>query len=355
MSLHILGNRNKDMKHLLNTLFITTQGSYIAREGETLLIRVEHETKNRFPVVQLQSVICFGQVSMSPPAMGLCAEHGVTVSFLSEQGKFIARVVGPVSGNVLLRKEQYRFSDNLDASTAIARNMITGKLVNCRNMLMRGARERDDVESKAILASSAKAFTRHLRALPDSANLDELRGKEGDASADYFAVFDHFITVNKEDFYFRFRSRRPPLDNINAMLSFVYTLLVHDTVSALEGVGLDPAVGFMHRDRPGRPSLALDLMEELRPVLADRLVIALINRQQVQGCGFTKTECGGVIMDNETRKTVLVAWQERKQEEITHPFIGEKIKIGLIPHVQALLFARFLRGDLEAYPPFFWK
>jgi CRISPR-associated protein Cas1 len=343
------------MRHLLNSLFITTQGSYVAREGETLLIRVEHETRNRFPVVQLQSIVCFGQVSMSPPAMELCAEHGVTVSFLSEQGKFIARVVGPVSGNVLLRREQYRYADVPEMATIIARNMLTGKLVNCRNMLMRAAREREDVESRAILASAAKAFTRHVHGLADVNDLDTLRGKEGSASADYFAVFDHFIAINKDDFLFRVRSRRPPLDNINALLSFIYTLLVHDTVSALECVGLDPAVGFLHRDRPGRPGLALDMMEELRPALADRLVVALVNRQQVQGKGFTKTESGGVLMDNDTRKTVLVAWQERKQEEIMHPFIGEKIKIGLIPHVQAQLFARFLRDDLEAYPPFFWK
>ena len=343
------------MKHLLNTLFITTQGTYIAREGDTLLIRVEHETKNRFPVLQLQSVVCFGQVSMSPPAMELCSAHGVTVSFLSEQGRFIARVCGPVSGNVLLRREQYRYADIPEMSTSIARNMLTGKLVNSRNMLMRAAREREEIESKAILASAAKAFSRHLRGITEVNNLEILRGKEGDASADYFAVFDHFLTANKDDFHFRVRSRRPPLDNVNALLSFIYTLLVHDTVSALETVGLDPAVGFLHRDRPGRPGLALDMMEELRPALADRLVIALVNRQQVQGKGFTKTESGGVMMDKDTRKTVLVAWQERKQDELTHPFTGEKIKIGLIPYVQARLLARFLRGDIEAYPPFFWK
>jgi CRISPR-associated protein Cas1 len=343
------------MKHLLNTLYITTQGSYIAREGETLLIRVEHETRNRFPVVQLQSVVCFGQVTMSPSGMELCAEHGISVVFLTVQGRFMARVNGPVSGNVLLRRQQYRFADNLETSTHIARNMLTGKLVNCRNMLMRAAREREDITSKAILASAAKAFSRHIRGLADVTDLDTLRGKEGDAGADYFAVFDHFITINKNDFVFTVRSRRPPLDNLNALLSFVYTLLVHDVVSALESVGLDPAVGFMHRDRPGRPGLALDMMEELRPALADRLVIALVNRQQVQGKGFTKTESGGVMMDNDTRKAVLVAWQERKQEEIMHPFINEKVKIGLLPYVQAKLFARFLREDLEAYPPFFWK
>ena len=292
---------------------------------------------------------------MSPPALELCAEHGVTVSFLSERGKFIARVVGPVSGNVLLRREQYRYADIPEMSVMIARNMLTGKLVNSRNMLLRAAREREDTTGKSILASAAKAFVRHMRNIADVTNLDTLRGREGEASACYFAVFDHFIISNKDEFNFERRSRRPPLDNVNALLSFVYTLLVHDTVSAIESVGLDPAVGFLHRDRPGRPGLALDMMEELRSVLADRLVLALINRQQVQGKGFTKTESGGVMMDAETRKTVLVAWQERKQEEIKHPFIDEKIKIGLIPYVQAQLFARFLRGDLEAYPPFFWK
>lgn len=343
------------MRHLLNTLFITTQGSYIAREGATLLIRVEHETRNRFPIVQLQGIICFGQVSISPPAMGLCAEHGVTVSFLSERGKYIARVVGPVSGNVILRRTQYRYADDLEASLLIARNMIAGKLVNCRNMLMRAAREREDVSSKAVLSSAAKAFTRHLHKMTEVDSLEILRGKEGEASLDYFSVFDHFIVSDKDTFFFKKRSRRPPRDNVNALLSFLYTLLAHDVVSALESVGLDPAVGFLHRDRPGRPSFALDLMEELRPALADRLVIALINRQQVQAKGFFQTESGGVVMDKETRKTVLVAWQERKQEEIRHPFINERIKIGLIPYVQALLFARFLRGDIEAYPPFFWK
>jgi CRISPR-associated protein Cas1 len=232
---------------------------------------------------------------------------------------------------------------------------LIGKIVNSRNVLMRAARESDDAENRAILTSAAKSLSRTARSLPEVKDLDTLRGKEGEASANYFAVFDRLILCNKDDFYFRERSRRPPLDTVNALLSFVYTLLVHDMVSALEAVGLDPAAGFLHRDRPGRPSLALDLMEELRPALADRLVLSLINRQQVQGKGFNRTEAGGVTMTDETRKTVIVGWQERKQEELSHPFTGDKIKVGLIPFIQAQLLARHLRGDIEAYPPFFWK
>jgi CRISPR-associated protein Cas1 len=316
---------------------------------------VEHEIKARFPVLQLEGLVCFGQVSVSPPAFVLCSENGIGVVFLSDQGRFIARVNGPVSGNVLLRKAQYRKSDNLEESAGIARMVLIGKIANCRGVLMRAAREREDDEGKVILVSAAKSLSRILRSIAGVPDLDGLRGKEGEASAIYFAVFDHLILCNKDDFFFRGRSRRPPLDNVNALLSFIYTLLAHDMTSALESVGLDPAVGYLHRDRPGRPSLALDLMEELRPALADRLALSLINRQQVQPKGFERTENGGVLMTPETRKTVLVSWQERKQEEITHPFTNEKIKIGLLPYVQARLLARHLRGDLEAYPPFFWK
>jgi len=343
------------MRHLLNTLYVTTQGSYIAREGETLIIRVEHEIKARFPVLQLEGLVCFGQVSVSPPAFELCSENGIGVAFLSDQGRFIARVNGPVSGNVLLRKAQYRKSDTLEGSAGIARMVLIGKIANCRSVLMRAAREREDDEGKVILVSAAKSLSRILRSITDVPDLDGLRGKEGEASAIYFEVFDHLILCNKDVFFFRGRSRRPPLDNVNALLSFIYTLLAHDMTSALESVGLDPAVGYLHRDRPGRPSLALDLMEELRPALADRLVLSLINRQQVQPKGFERTENGGMLMTPETRKTVLVSWQERKQEEISHPFTNEKIKIGLLPYVPARLLARHLRGDLEAYPPFFWK
>jgi CRISPR-associated protein Cas1 len=343
------------LKHLLNTLYVTTQGAYLAREGETVLVRVEGETKLQVPVHTLGSIVCFGQVSLSPPLMGLCAERSVAVSFLTERGRFLARVQGPVSGNVLLRREQYRRADDSQMAAELARTVVVAKIANCRTVLMRAARDRPEGEPTRELLEAAEQLAQHLRDLQGPVPLDTARGKEGDAARRYFGVFDHLITAQKEDFFFRERSRRPPLDNMNALLSFLYTLLVHDVSAALEGVGLDPAVGYLHRDRPGRPGLALDLMEELRPCLADRLALSLVNRQQVRGKGFRKTESGGVVMDDGTRKEVLVAYQERKQDEIQHPFLGEKIALGLLPHVQALLLARCLRGDLDGYPPFFWK
>jgi len=343
------------VKHLLNTLYVTTQGAYLAREGETALVRVDGETKLQIPIHTLGSIVCFGQVSVSPPLMGLCSERGVAVSFLTEHGRFLARIQGPVSGNVLLRREQYRRADNLEMSAQIARAMVTAKIANCRTVLQRAVRDRPESESATKLSQAAEQLAQHLKDLEAEVSLDTVRGKEGDAARRYFSVFDCLLTSQKEDFFFHERNRRPPLDNMNALLSFIYTLLVHDVAAALEGVGLDPAVGYLHRDRPGRPGLALDLMEELRPYLADRLALSLVNRQQVQGKGFRKTESGGVIMSDETRKEVLVAYQKRKQEEIQHPFLGEKIALGLLPHVQALLLARYLRGDLDGYPPFFWR
>lgn len=343
------------MKRLLNTLYVTTQGAYLAREGETALVRVDGETKLQVPIHTLGTIVCFGQVSVSPPLMGLCSERGVAISFLSMNGRFLARVEGPVSGNVLLRREQYRKADDLDISSDIARAMVVAKIANCRTVLQRAARDRPGKEYEQPLSEAVEQLAQHLRELEEPASLEIVRGKEGDAARRYFGVFDHLITVQKDDFFFHERSRRPPLDNVNALLSFVYTLLVHDVASSLEGVGLDPAVGFLHRDRPGRPGLALDLMEELRPYLADRLVLSLVNRQEIKGKGFVHTETGGVTMDDDTRKKVLVAYQERKQEEIQHPFLGEKVALGLLPHLQALLLARYIRGDLNGYPSFFWK
>lgn len=343
------------MKHLLNTLYITTQGAYLAREGETALVRVEGETKLQVPIHTLGNIVCFGQVSMSPALMGLCAERSVGVAFLTERGRFIARIQGPVSGNVLLRREQYRRADDEMASAEIARSVVIAKIANCRAVLLRAARNRPDDSASVEVARVADSLAEHIKALENEIALDTIRGKEGDAARQYFSVFDHLITAQKDEFFFKERSRRPPLDNMNALLSFLYTLLVHDVSSALEGVGLDPAVGYLHRDRPGRPSLALDLMEELRPYFADRLALNLINLQQVKGKGFRRTETGAVEMDDETRKAVLVAYQERKQEEIQHSFLGEKIAIGLLPHCQALLMARYLRGDLDGYPPFLWR
>lgn len=343
------------MKHLLNTLYVTTQGAYLARDGETIVVRVEHETKLHVPIITLSGVVCFGQVSMSPPLMGLCAERGVGVSFLSEYGRFLARVVGPVSGNVLLRREQYRRSDDKIRSAAIAVSVVSGKIANSRTVLQRALRDHSSMSGRDEVLQSVKALGYSASRLGSATSLDTIRGIEGEAASAYFGVFDHLVVAQKEDFVFRGRKRRPPLDNMNAMLSFLYTLLTNDVRSALECVGIDPAVGFLHRDRPGRPSLALDLVEEMRPVLADRLVLSLVNRRQVNGGGFVKSETGAVMMDEQTRKQMLVAWQKRKKDEIVHPFIGEKIMLGLVPHVQALLLARHLRGDLDVYPPFFWR
>jgi CRISP-associated protein Cas1 len=343
------------MKRLLNTLFVTTQGTYLARQREAVLVRVNKETKLRVPIHTLGGIVCFGRVACSPALMELCAENDVSISFLSERGKFIARVQGPVSGNVLLRREQYRKADDDKVSADFARAIVIAKIANARTVLLRARRERPADLGADAIRKAAEHLADTIGRLSEPATLDSIRGCEGEAAKTYFSVFDHLITASKEDFFLRGRSRRPPLDNVNALLSFLYTLLMHDVRSGLEGVGLDPAVGFLHRDRPGRFGLALDLMEELRPFLADRLAVSLINRQQVKPSGFTRTESGGVIMDDATRKIVLVAYQNRKQEELTHPFLDEKLSIGLLPHAQALLAARFLRGDLDGYPPFVWK
>ncbi|MBD3177119.1 MAG: type I-C CRISPR-associated endonuclease Cas1 [Armatimonadia bacterium] len=343
------------MKHLLNTLYVTTQGAYLAKEGETVAVRVEQETKLRLPFHNLAGVVCFGQVSCSPYLMGACAERDIVISHLTERGRFLARVSGPVSGNVLLRRTQYRLADDDQATSDIARSVVVGKVANSRAVLMRAARDHPDGPGAEEVRKAAEYLGRLLTSLAGRAEVDVVRGREGEAARAYFQVFDHLITAQKDGFQFRGRTRRPPLDATNALLSFVYTLLLHDVTSALETVGLDPAVGFLHRDRPGRPGLALDMMEELRAFLGDRLVLSLINRQQVDHEGFDTTEAGGVIMDDDTRKEVLVAYQKRKQEEIKHPFLDEKIPVGLIPHVQAMLMARFLRGELDAYPPYLWR
>jgi len=354
------------VKRLLNTLYVTTQGAYLAREGETVLVRVENETRLRVPIHTLSGIVCFGQVSCSPPLMALCGERRVMISFMSAYGRFLARVQGPVSGNVLLRREQYRRADDPSASSEIARAVILAKVANSRNVLMRALRDHPDPPAAQVparagnqsvqeLKEAANKLARILETLKNPAPIDTVRGCEGDAAKGYFSVFDYLIVAQKQDFFFKERNRRPPLDNINALLSFLYTLLTHDLVSALEAVGLDPAVGFLHRDRPGRPGLALDLMEEFRPVLADRITLSLVNRQQVKARGFIKTETGAVMMDDKTRKEVLTTYQKRKSEEIRHPFLGEKMEVGMLPYVQALLLARFLRGDMDAYPPFFWK
>ncbi len=340
------------MKKHLNTLYVMTQGSYIAKEGLSIVIKKDKKVNFRVPVHNIGGIVCFGNVSCSPFLMGFCAENNVGISFLTERGKFLARVYGPVSGNVLLRREQYRKADNNDTSLEIARFVLTGKIANCRIVLQRSLRDHSEkINSEEINKVSLK-LKNALKNLPKASNLDEIRGFEGDAAHNYFQVFDHLIISNKDEFSFMGRNRRPPLDEVNCLLSFLYTILMHDIRSSLEAVGLDPSVGFLHRDRPGRPGLALDLMEEFRPFIADRIALSLINLSQIKKTGFNKTESGAVMMDDETRKIVLTAYQKRKQEEIMHPFINEKVEIGLLFHIQALLMSRFLRGDLDGYPPF---
>lgn len=340
------------MKKHLNTLYVTTQNAYLHKEGQSVAVNVEKETRLRIPVHTLSGIVCFGAISMSPFLMHHCAENNVAISFLSQYGKFLARVQGPVSGNVLLRKEQYRVAEEAEPSGAIARNMLVGKLANSRTVLRRALRDHGE---QAELKKAELRLTQYIQRLSRSMPMNELRGNEGEAAASYFAAFPHLITAKDEAFTFTGRNRRPPMDPVNALLSFTYTLLVHDCRSALEGVGLDPCVGYLHAIRPGRPSLALDLMEEFRAFLADRLVLSLINRKQVQAKDFSDSAGGAVTMSDAARKTVLTAWQKRKQEEITHPYLEEKCKVGLLPHLQAQLLARHLRGDLEAYPPFIWK
>ncbi len=341
------------MKRHGNTLYVTTQGTYLAVEGETVSARVEGESRMRVPLHMLAGIVCFGRVSMSPQLMGKCSECGIGISFLSERGRFLASVRGPVSGNVLLRREQYRRADDPRRSMELARAFVLSKVANCRTVIQRVLRDRGNNEPE--LRAAVLNLASSLESLRKATSLDSVRGIEGEAGKTYFGVFNRLITIPETEFRFARRSRRPPTDAVNALLSFLYTLLLHDTRSSLEAVGLDPQVGFLHRDRPGRPGLALDLMEEFRPVLADRLTLSLINRRQVQPSGFETRETGAVLMDDGTRKTVLRAYQERKNEEIKHPFLEEKTTTGMLVHLQSMLLARHLRSDLDGYPPFFWK
>jgi len=342
------------MKKHLNTLFVTTQGAYLSKDGECVLVRIDQSDKARIPIHTLGGIVCFGNVTVSPYLLGHCAENGVAVSFLTESGRFLARVQGPVSGNVLLRREQYRWADDPERSAHVARSVLMGKLVNSRNVLLRAVRDHGEDGRGSCLRTAALRLADCLRRLArPNLGLEEIRGIEGEAGSVYFCVFDALITSEKEAFRFRGRNRRPPLDPVNCLLSFLYTLLLHDIRGALECVGLDPAVGFLHRDRPGRPSLALDLLEEFRAVVADRLAVSLINLGQVKPDGFNRLESGAVVMEEDTRKEVIVAYQKRKQEEVEHPFLKEKMAIGLLWHAQALLLARHIRGDLDAYPPYF--
>jgi CRISPR-associated protein Cas1 len=343
------------MKKYLNTLFVTTQGAYLSKEGETVAVKIEQKIRMRIPIHTLAGIVCFGAVSCSPYLMGFCSENDVSISFLTKYGRFLAMVKGPVSGNVLLRRKQFRMADCEKTSALMAGFVLTGKLANCRTVLERSLRDHKDKVNKEAVKKVANRLLMYIQKELQNDNLDRLRGIEGDAAHQYFSVFNQLILAQKEAFLFSGRNRRPPTDRINCLLSFVYTLLVHDVRSGLESVGLDPAVGFLHRDRPGRPGLALDMMEEFRPFLADRLVLSMINRNQVRPDGFIIKESGAVYMEDETRKTVLETYQRRKQESFVHPFLNEKIEVGNLFFIQALLLARFIRGDIDGYPPFIWK
>lgn len=343
------------MKHLGNILYITTPETFLSLDGENVVIKKEEGASMRLPLHNLENIVCFTWQGASPALMGACADRNIGLCFLTPNGRFQARVTGKVKGNVLLRKKQYEVSEKEAESVPIAASFLLGKISNARKVLDRAIRDHSLLVNVQSLTAASASLKESLKDIQACASIADLMGYEGSAAKIYFSVFDHLILQQRDNFFFKERSRRPPLDNMNSLLSFLYTLLTNDVASALETVGLDPYVGFLHQDRPGRPSLALDLMEELRPVFADRLALSLVNRKQVTGKGFTQKESGGILMDDETRKAVLTAWQEKKKEEIIHPYLKEKIPFGLIPHVQALLLARYLRGDLDAYPPFFWN
>lgn len=343
------------MRHLLNTLFVTLEDAYAALDGENIVVKQGDNVAGRFPLHILESIYLFSYAGASPALMGKCVQEGINLVFLTPRGRFLARASGESQGNVLLRRTQYRIADDPLQSCRIARNMIFGKLSNARQVLNRMRRDHAmsiDEEKFQNASEQLKAFMTQVLA---ETTLEELRGLEGAGATIYFRLFDDMILRNKESFFFQTRNRRPPLDNVNALLSFVYTMLGNDCASALETVGLDAYVGFLHRDRPGRTSLAQDLLEELRPCMADRFVLTLINDRIVTLDDFQKQENGAVFLTSDGRRKVQKEWQTKKQQKITHPFLKEKIEWGLVPYVQALLLARCLRDDLEGYPPFLWK
>ena len=343
------------MRKLLNTLFVTTEDSYLALENENVVVRNNDECRGRFPLVMLESIVSFSYAGASPALMGACADRKIQLSFMTQNGRFLARVAGENNGNVLLRREQYRIADDIAKSCLLVRNSIFGKVYNARWILERVMRDHGMRVNASALQAASGFLVNTLREITSVTDLDRLRGLEGEASQCYFGVFDQLILNQKDDFVFERRSRRPPTNNVNAMLSFVYTLLANDCAAALESVGLDSYVGFMHRDRPGRASLALDLMEELRGVFADRLVVSMINTRAIQPSHFKREPDGAILMTDEGRKIILAAWQNKKREQITHPYLKEKLEWGLVPYVQALLLTRTIRGDLDEYPPFMWK
>jgi CRISPR-associated protein Cas1 len=344
------------VKKLLNTLYVTTPEAYLRLESDTLCVMIEHEKRLQVPLHHLSAIVCFGEVMLSPALLARCAEDGRSVVWMKRNGRFGARLEGPVNGNILLRQAQHRAADDVQFCVGQARAFIAGKLQNSRQVLLRSAREQEDeIEAKALI-KSAERIGRHIEKLPDCQDAGAILGQEGDAARIYFGDFEKLLRKRvRKDFAFNGRNRRPPLDPINALLSFLYTLLLNDCRSALEGVGLDPQLGFLHTVRPGRMSLALDLMEEFRPAIADRLVLTLINRGQIKAKNFSKKPGGAVLLEDKARRLVITSYQERKKDEVQHPLLEEKTPIGLLPHLQARLLARVLRGDLEHYIPYSHK
>lgn len=343
------------MKKLLNTLYVTSENSYLALDGENIVVLEGQTEVGRLPLHNLEGIVSFGYRGTSPALMGACAERNISLCYLTPQGKFLARVSGKIKGNVLLREQQYASTLDETKSLSIAKNCILGKVYNARWVLERAVRDHSlqiDVERIKTISGYMKQTLDNIQHCQSK---EALRGYEGEAASLYFSVFNELILQQKKEFIFAGRNRRPPLDNVNALLSFVYTLLTNHMASALESAGLDPYIGYLHTERPGRVSLALDLIEELRAVLADRFVLSLINKRIINGKDFKKKENGAVLMSDDLRKKILTEWQNKKKEVITHPYLKEKVEWGMVPHTQAMLLARYLRGDLDGYPVFLWK
>lgn len=343
------------MRKLLNTLYVTSENSYLTLDGENIFVYEEKQEIGRLPLHNLEGIVSFGYRGTSPALMGACADRNISLCYMTPQGKFLARVTGKIKGNVILREQQYRSSQDEEVSLSIAKNCILGKIYNSRWVLERAIRDHGlqiDVEKVKSVSDNLKKSLEYIK---ECQSKEQLRGYEGEAARIYFGVFDQLILQQKKDFPFHGRNKRPPLDNMNAMLSFVYTLLTNTVASALESVGLDPYVGYLHTERPGRVSLALDMIEELRAVLADRFVLSLVNKKIVSGKSFKQKENGAVLLDDEFRKRLLAEWQSKKKETLTHPYLKEKVEWGMVPYVQAMLLARYLRGDLDGYPVFLWK
>jgi CRISPR-associated protein Cas1 len=343
------------MPELLNTLYVQTQGAFLSLEHDTVNIKVENETKLRVPLLRLQGIVVFGRVMLTPYLIQRCGEDGRSLVWMTGHGRFRGRLAGPTQGNVLLRRAQHEALSNCDQPRRIARQVVAGKIQNSRNQIMRSGRDSKEAADKATLSEAAERLAGVLLRLKEAQDLNEVRGAEGEAARAYFNVFNQMLRIDEEAFRFRKRSRRPPRDPTNSVLSFLYALLSAECASALEGVGLDPQVGYLHALRPGRPALALDLMEELRSPLADRLALTLINRRQLQAKHFEDKDGGAVYLSEDGRRKVLVAYQKRKEAEVEHRVLQRKLPFGLVPHVQATLMARHLRGDLEVYPPFIYR